>query len=557
MLPILKTLSLCAAAAATSVALTAAFPQGGGPLPPPLAPPENLPTLDKVLLGKILFWEEQLSSDGTVACGSCHQPQSGFSDPRLAVNPGPDGASPSPDDIFGSPGMVRQDPAGDYSPDTVFDLFPQITGRRAPEIVAALYAPEAFWDGRATDVFVNPETAQISIATGGALESQIVGPPLSEVEMAHEARDWAQVTARLIVARPWALATNQPADAAAQIAAHPTYPSLFSAAFGDAAITAERIAFAIASYERTLVPDQSPWDRFIAGQPNAMTPNQVAGWNQFNGPARCANCHTPPLFSDNRFHNLGLRPFAEDNGRMGVTGLFADRGKFKTPSLRNAGVRTRYFHNGSESQLDNGPGPGGVDMIYVNGGGAFRDNLDPLLIPLAGQPGINLPQIFDFVGNALTDPRVAAGLPPFDRPTLHGQRVPPGSNLYGPQSPGSGGIAPVAIAGVPALTGGELKLGLREARGGAPAWLAVSTVQGTGAPVNGVPLNLGLPTLRVVATTLGGAIGAAGEGYGSFRMAIPAKPGLVGRLVFTQLFVADPAASGGFAATRGARHPLH
>jgi len=553
----LKTLTLCAAAAATAVALTSARPQGGGPLAPPVAPPENLPTLDKILLGKILFWEEQLSSDNTVACGSCHQPQSGFSDPRTLVNPGPDGVSPTADDIFGSPGVVRQDPASEFTPDPIFDLFPQATGRHAPEIVAALYAPEAFWDGRASDTFIDPQTLLVSIPAGGALESQIVGPPLSDVEMAHEARNWGQVSTKLVGARPWALATNQPADAAAQILAHPTYPSLFEAAFGDPAINAERIAFAIASYERTLVPDQTPWDRFIAGQPGAMTQNQIAGWNQFNGPARCANCHTPPLFSDNKFHNLGLRPDTEDNGRQGVTGLFADRGKFKTPSLRDAGLRPRYFHNGSETQLDNGPGPGGVDMIYVNGGGAFRNNLDPLLLPLAGQPGINIPQIFDFVGNALTDPRVAAGLPPFDRPTLHGQRVPPGSNLFGPPSAGTGGLAPAPIAGVPALMGAELKAGVRNARGGASAWLAVSTVQGNGAPVNGIPVNIGLPAKKVISDLLSGTNGAAGAGYGTFRAPIPAKPALIGLDLYAQVFVADPAATGGYAASRGARFTVH
>ncbi len=548
-----KTLILCAAAATTAAALTLARPQGGGPLPPPLAPPENLPTLDKILLGKILFWEEQLSSDNTVACGSCHAPQAGFSDLRTAVNPGPDGLMPTADDIFGSPGVIRQDPSSDYAPDPVFNLLTQVTGRHAPEIVAALYAPEAFWDGRASDTFVNPETLAVSIPTGGALESQIVGPPLNDIEMAHEARNWGQLTTKLATARPWALATNQPADAAAQIASHPNYPSLFTAAFGDAVITAERIAFAIASYERTLVPDQTPWDRFIAGQQNAMTQNQVAGWNQFNGPARCANCHTPPLFSDNKFHNLGLRPDTEDNGRQSVTGVFADRGKFKTPSLRDAGLRPRFFHNGSETQLDNGPGPGGVDTIYVNGGGAFRNNLDPLLIPLAGQPGINIPQIFDFVGNALTDPRVAAGLPPFDRPTLYGQRVPSGSNLYGPQSNGTGGLAPTPIAGVPALSGGEMKVGVRNARGGANVWLAISRTQGNGTPANGIPMNVGLPAFRILSSTLGGAVGLAGQGYGTFHAPLPANPAIIGIDAFVQVFVADPAAPGGYAASRGAR----
>lgn len=549
---------LASAAAALAVAaLGVARPQGGGPLPPPIAPPENLPTLDKILLGKILFWEEQLSSDDTVACGTCHRAGAGFSDPRAAVHPGPDGFTPSPDDVFGSLGVVRQDAGGDYAPDAVFDLAPQVTGRRAPEIVAALYAPEAFWDGRASTTFVDPQTQQVSIPIGGALESQVVGPPTSDVEMAHEARDWGQIAAKLAGARPWALATDPPADAAAQLAAHPGYPALFAAAFGDPAITAERIAFAIASYERTLAPDRTPWDRFVSGQQNAMTPAQIAGWNQFNGPARCANCHVPPVFSDNQFHNLGLRPWQEDGGRMDVSGQFADRGKFKTPSLRNAGLRARYFHNGQEAVLDNGPNPRGVDEIYVNGGGPFRDNLDPLLLPLAGQPGIDLPQIFDFVANGLTDPRVAGSLPPFDKPTLYSERVQPNTELYGPQSFGTGGLAPQPIPGVPALVGGVLKIGVGGARGRAPAWLAVSATMGSGAPMQGVPMNVGLPFERLVSVRLEGAPGAAGQGFGTIRVNVPARSAWIGQQVFAQVFVADPAAPGGYAATRGIRRTLN
>lgn len=552
--PLLPTLAAVAAAGALALGL----PQGLGPLQPPASPPENPPTPEKILLGKILFWEEQLSSDDTVACGTCHRPERGFSDPRAPVNPGPDGVAPSPDDVFGSPGVIRQDPAGAYAPDAVFALFPQITGRHTPEIVGALYAREAFWDGRASETFVDPQSGTVSIPLGGALESQVVGPPVSDVEMAHEQRDWAQITAKLATARPWALATDPPADAAAHLAAHPDYPSLFAAAFGDPAISAERIAFAIAAYERTLVPDQTPWDRFIAGVPGAMTPDQVAGWNQFNGSARCSLCHVPPLFSDGIFHNLGLRPNGEDAGRQDVTSLFADRGKFKTPSLRNAGLRGRFFHNGQADALDNGPAPGGVDEIYVNGGGPFRDNLDPLLQPLAGQPGIVIPQIFEFVRNGLTDPRVAARQPPFDRPTLYSERHPPGSALFGPAAAGAGGLVPDPIVATPALAGGDdFRIGVRNALGGADAWVALSRAIGSGAPVRGVPLNLGLPLARVVALRLAGASGAAGAGYGTAPLALPANPILVGTEIFAQVFVRDAAAAAGIAASRGARLLVH
>src|SRR5262249_13766846 len=149
----------------------------------------------------------------------------------------------------------------------------QVTPRSAPTFLGAGYAPELFWDGRASDIFVDPQTQQVRIAGGGALESQSVAPPLADVEMAQEGRSWSQIVATLQSAPPLAIATRLPADVTAAIAAHPSYPALFQAAFGDPAITATRIAFAIATYERTLVPDQTPFDR---GQ---LTPAQQAGRN--------------------------------------------------------------------------------------------------------------------------------------------------------------------------------------------------------------------------------------------------------------------------------------
>jgi cytochrome c peroxidase len=109
-----------------------------------------------------------------------------------------------------------------------------------------------------------------------------------------------------------ALATNLPADMAAAIAGGATYPQLFQAAFGTPDITAQRIALALATYQRTLVPNQTPYDLFVAGNQNALTQQQRNGLNVFNGPARCNLCHTPGLFSDGQFRNLGLRPISQD-----------------------------------------------------------------------------------------------------------------------------------------------------------------------------------------------------------------------------------------------------
>ena len=81
-------------------------------LTPPPAPFENRTTAEKALLGKALFWDEQLSSDNTMACGTCHRPGAGGADPRLGRHPGPDALFHSADDRLGSPGVVRSDAAG-------------------------------------------------------------------------------------------------------------------------------------------------------------------------------------------------------------------------------------------------------------------------------------------------------------------------------------------------------------------------------------------------------------------------------------------------------------
>ncbi|HNO78358.1 MAG TPA: cytochrome c peroxidase [Phycisphaerae bacterium] len=384
-------------------------------LPPVPVPAENPITEPKRVLGKMLFWDEQLSSDNTIACGTCHLPTSAGADPRTAVNPGVDGVAATLDDIFGSFGVARADSDGEYYEDAVFGFARQVTGRSAQMTIGSQWAPDLFWDGRATSQFINPETGAVSIAVGGGLESQAVGPIMSDVEMAHEDRDWSEVSTKLSAAKPMALAVQKPADVQAALAGVTTYGDLFTDAFGDPAITAERIAFAIATYERTLVADQTPWDAFVGGNPTAMTPGQVQGWNFFRA-SQCAICHAPPLFTNNTFRNIGLRPLAEDTGRQGVTGVPADAGRFKVPSLRNTGLKSTYMHNGQLQSL-----PVVLDFYQgVNGQVQFPANQDPLIPPINIPPPVR-PALVDFLANALTDPRVEAGTFPFDRPKLHSE----------------------------------------------------------------------------------------------------------------------------------------
>ena len=388
--------------------MTARAQQGPPQVPPPPVPPQNPITEPKRVLGKILFWEEQLSSDNTVACGTCHRPFRAGADPRPAVHPGPDQNFGTPDDVFGSLGIARQDANGTPIADPIFGFETQVTPRSAQNMFGALWAPTVFWDGRAGPAFVNPQTGTTVIPNGGALEAQSVVPILADNEMAHQGRSWNEVISKLQNAAPLDFATYLPPDVESAIAANPTYSALFNSAFGDPAISAQRIAFAIATYERTLVVNQTPFDLQI------LTPQQQQGLNVFQNPAsRCSVCHAPPLFTDNTFRNIGVRPIAEDTGRQAVTGNPVDAGRFKVPSLRNVGLKATFMHNGRRSTLAQV-----VDFyLGINGQVQFPQNQDPLIAGIAIPPQAR-PDLIEFLRNGLTDPRVVSESPPFDRPIL-------------------------------------------------------------------------------------------------------------------------------------------
>jgi len=388
----------------------AKLPDPHGPLPPVAAPKANPLTAEKAVLGKMLFWEQQISSSKTVACGTCHSPRHGGADARIGRHPGPDGKLNTPDDIFGSPGVASLDRRKQPVDAAVFGSGAQVTPRSSPGFFGSLHAPELFWDGRARGRFRDPLGGSVLIASGGALETQALAPILNRIEMSHEGRTWHQVTSALAQAIPLASAATLPRDVLGALGSGPTYPKLFTRAFGDPKITPKRIAFAIASYERTLVPDQTPFDRYIAGDAKALSANQVRGWRAFRQSA-CAVCHAPPFFTDHTFRNIGVRPVTEDIGRAEVTRRRNDRGKFKVPSLRNVGLRRRFMHNGRFASLQE------VLAHYAGRGSRFLKDIDPLLVRPISMGG-DRRAVIDFLANALTDPRTARETPPFDHPTL-------------------------------------------------------------------------------------------------------------------------------------------
>ncbi|MGQ0627633.1 MAG: cytochrome c peroxidase [Phycisphaerales bacterium] len=514
-------------------------------LPPVPAPPQNPITENKRVLGKMLFWDEQLSSDNTMACGTCHTTRGG-ADVRRQRHPGSDGVLNTPDDAFGSPGVIGADASNNYAPAGVFNLGPQATNRSSMSFIMAAYAPVNFWDGRATGTFVDPQTGQTLIPNGGALESQAVGPPLSSVEMAHAGRDWEQITQKIAHARPLALATNLTSDMAARISNTTRYSDLFAAAFGTPDVTAARIAMAIATYERTLIPDDTPWDRFVAGQTTALTPGQQQGLQAFTNGA-CNLCHitTNGFFTGNGFRNIGLRPPGEDLGLQLTSGNPADRGKFKVPSLRNVGLRTSFMHNGQFTNLTD------VIRFYARAPGAapqFADNRDPLMNQV-NVPAPVAPALQDFLTNGLTDARVANRTFPFDEPTLYSQRPGDRPVLIPGGNTGTGGIAPLIIAADPPAVGNSaFRIGLQNARGGATARVIVSTT----APVNG---RLASGTLTDP-LTLAGSPGTGGAGFGTLHWPIAADGTLAGERFYFQWIITDPAGLAGEARSNVAQVTL-
>jgi cytochrome c peroxidase len=192
------------------------------------------------------------------------------------------------------------------------------------------------------------------------------------------------------------------------------------------------------AYEATLIPDDTPMDRYLLGQNRALTPNQQRGLKIFNGKAHCYECHSGPELSDSSytylfregptnddgadqgFHNLGVRPTEEDLGRAyaGPGGAsFArsnsiyNRGAFKTPMLRNIKLTAPYFHNGGKATLEE------VVDFYARGGDFANPELTSKLekFSLGAQEKA---QLVDFLRHGFTDCRVEKQRAPFDHPSL-------------------------------------------------------------------------------------------------------------------------------------------
>jgi cytochrome c peroxidase len=165
-----------------------------------------------------------------------------------------------------------------------------------------------------------------------------------------------------------------PAKSTARIAAVPEYVAEFQRVFGTPP-TQEAIVKALAAYLRAKVGGLSPWDRHEMGQVDAVSADARAGFDLFMGKARCAVCHTPPVYSDFRFHNVGLEAGKPkpDVGRAAVSKRPEDTSAFKTPTLRSAAISGPYFHDGSRATLEQA-------VRYMASGGNADPNKSALLV---------------------------------------------------------------------------------------------------------------------------------------------------------------------------------
>jgi cytochrome c peroxidase len=201
--------------------------------------------------------------------------------------------------------------------------------------------PNFFWDGRAD-----------------SLEVQALGPIANPIEMGSTHEAMIATLAKIGGYRPY-----------------------FKEAFGGAEITKERVAKAIADYERTRMSGNSAWDRWKKNRDEGAVAAEVKkGDELFFGKAGCNQCHLSENFTDSSFHNLGIgwdaktKKFADD-GRYGVTKKDADRGAFKTPTVRDVSKHPPYMHDGSLATLQ-------AVVEHYNKGGNRNPNLDLKLKPL-------------------------------------------------------------------------------------------------------------------------------------------------------------------------------
>ena len=439
-------------------------------------------------------------------------------------------------EVVGSQGVIKRDFAeindvarrdkGQHIDDNKFTAYGvnlrQVTGRNAPTVINAIFTDRNFWDGRANRFFngVNPfgdmdPDAKIWVASGkgelsrvrilldnASLASQAVGPANNDVEMSWNGRSFPELGRKMLGRRPLDMQKIDRFDSVlGKYAGDPAgfrdqrivYADLVRKAFpakywrstrptedGYTQMEANFSLFwglAIMMYESTLVSDDSPFDRYMKGDQNALTAKAKRGFEIFTGEGRCIDCHSGPEFTaaatsqlrpsskteknetiefmsaqngkavhyDGGFYNIGVRPTEEDLGVGGTHPEFgplsyarrsqagklrnngnssevsrndhvAVDGAFKSPSLRNVELTGPYFHNGGQRTLKE------VVQFYTRRADFFEHNMENLSPDVSGISSLQGDEesqdaLVEFM-KSLTDERVRREMGPFDHPSL-------------------------------------------------------------------------------------------------------------------------------------------
>lgn len=331
-------------------------------------------TAERVALGRLLYFDPVLSGGNDMSCATCHHPDLGLTDGRgLSMGKGGKGLGPERDGGT----SIR---------------------RGAPTVWNAAFNQRQFWDGRAED-----------------LEDQARFPITSAEEMAQD-----------------------PDELVRELKEIPEYARLFDGAFGGkggSAVTFDNVTGAVAAFERTLVSDASPFDRYRLGDATALGPAERRGLVLFRSlKTRCFECHGFPTLANPDFKVIGVPDLPgqkEDRGRAEAGGGPAYERAFKVPTLRNVALTAPYMHNGKFKTLAD------VLAFYAKGGGKGEGlelaNLDDKIRVFS----LSTAEQEDLIAflNALTDEtrrpvvpeRVPSGLPVVARRDVPAGRIAAGA----------------------------------------------------------------------------------------------------------------------------------
>lgn len=368
----IKTLALLASIVAVASMIYSCQPTGLdvnpeetiGALPQTVIDPADNPrTPKKVALGKVLFYDPILSGNKDVACATCHHPSFGYGDGLdLPIGVGGEGQGNSR--RFRTPGVVP------------------FTKRNAPTLLNVAF------NGMDVHGNYNPSTAPMFYdLRAKSLEAQSLIPMATYEEMRGDVFSEANAIDSVL----------------ARLRAVPAYRASFQTVFGPVnAITAQNLGKAIAAYERTLVANNAPFDRYRRGDASAMTEAQKRGMVLFVQ-SGCNRCHSGPMFSDYKAHVLGLA----DNDKLRDSDKGIGTYAFRTPTLRNIALTAPYMHNGKQQTL------AGVLAFYdlITTGDQLNahlqtSQLDSLLLPRVTRSN----DLIEFL-HALTDEQFDRSVP--------------------------------------------------------------------------------------------------------------------------------------------------